>query len=288
MVNADGSAPVNLTRTPDIDEVYPKPSPDGSKIAFVADHGQGDARVRDVYVMNSDGTDRVKVADNAREPCWSPDGKSIAYAKGEFQKYNLSDFATKGIFIYDLESRQTRQHPNAKLQHLYTLNWALGGKWFISTVHGGMGFSHAIIAIEADGDRVINLNLGGCRPNVRFDAKKVTWGHGDFCAGVADLDLTAATPTATRIHDVVVSKEPVETYHVTWSPDGKYLTYTSGPKATKKSLKGLLPEFPGVEAPGWNVYVADASQHNRFVALTTDGKSNKQPSWIVVPEKHAQ
>src|SRR5262245_29623536 len=35
--NADGSNPVNLTRTPDVDEVYPKPSPDGSKICFEAD-----------------------------------------------------------------------------------------------------------------------------------------------------------------------------------------------------------------------------------------------------------
>ena len=110
-------------------------------------------------------------------------------------------------------------------------------------------------------------------------------GHGDFCAGVADLDLTADTPKATNIHNIVQSTDPVETYHVTWSPDGKYITYTTGPKATKKNLKGLLPEFPGVEAPGWNVCVADASQRNRYVPLTTDGKSNKQPSFVFVKEK---
>ena len=288
LVNADGSSPVNLTRTPDIGELYPKPSPDGRKIAFVADLGTGSDLVRNVYVMNSDGTGRVKVADNAREPCWSPDGKSIAYMKGEYNKYTVSDFATRGLFIYDLASGQTRQHPNPKLEHLYTLNWAPGGKWFVSTVHGGMGFSHAILAIEADGNRVFDLHLGGCRPNVRFDGKKVAWGHGDFCAGVAELDLTGPTPRATNIVDVVESKDPVETYHVTWSPDGKYLTFTSGPKKSSKSLKPGLPEFPGVEAPGWNVCVADASQRNRWVPITTDGKSNKQPSWVVVKEGAAR
>src|SRR5438270_13431919 len=41
LCNADGSNPVNLTRTPDVDELYPKPSPDGSKICFVADEGKG-------------------------------------------------------------------------------------------------------------------------------------------------------------------------------------------------------------------------------------------------------
>jgi Tol biopolymer transport system component len=285
LVNADGSSPVNLTQSRDIDEVYPKPSPEGTRLAFVADQGQGTDRVRNVYVMNSDGSDRVKIADNAREPCWSPDGKSVAYLKGEFARYNLQDFATRGIFIYDLATRQTRQHPNRKIEHLYTLNWPVGGKWFVATVHGGMGFSHAIVAVAAEDDRVVDLKLGGCRPNVRFDARKITWGHGDFCAGVADLDLNAERPRATSIHNVVESKDPVETYHVTWSPDGKYITYTTGPKATKKNLRGLLPEFPGVEAPGWNVCVADASQHNRYVPLTTDGTSNKQPSFVFVKEK---
>ena len=74
LCNADGSNPVNLTSTQDVDELYPKPSPDGTKICFVADEGKGDAKVRNIYYMNSDGTGRIKVADNGREPCWSPDG----------------------------------------------------------------------------------------------------------------------------------------------------------------------------------------------------------------------
>src|SRR5216110_3528373 len=72
LCNADGSNSVNLTRTPDVDELYPKPSPDGSKICFVADEGKGDAKTRNVYYMNSDGTGRTKIAENGREPCWSP------------------------------------------------------------------------------------------------------------------------------------------------------------------------------------------------------------------------
>src|SRR5712692_11739174 len=111
LVNADGSNPANLTQTSDVDEVYPKPSPDGSKICFVADEGKGSSKVRNVCYMNADGTGRTKVADNAREPCWSPDGNSIAYMKGEFDKFTYSDFATKGLYIYDLKSKTTRQHP---------------------------------------------------------------------------------------------------------------------------------------------------------------------------------
>ncbi len=282
LCNADGSDPINLTRTPDIDEVYPKPSPDGSKICFVADEGKGDSKIRNVYYMNSDGTKRVKVADNAREPCWNGDGTQIAFLKGEFEKFTYSDFATKGLFIYDLKTGKTHEHVNKSLHHLYTLCWTPDGKWFVATVHAGMGYGHAILAIEAHGNGVFNLNLKGCRPNISPDGKKVCWGHGDYCAGVADLDFAGPEPKATLLADVVESQDPIETYHVTWSPDMKYLTFTRGPKFKGKNLRGLLPEFPGVEAPGWNVCVADATQKNRWVAITSDGKSCKQPSWVMV------
>jgi Tol biopolymer transport system component len=284
IMNADGSNPVNLTRTPDVDELYPKASPDGTKICFVADEGKGPAKKRNLYVMNSNGSGRYKIADNAREPCWKADGTEIAYMKGEFKHINYQDFATKGLFIYNLKTGKTRQHPNHKLHHLYTLNWSPDAKWFVATVHGGMGFGHGIVAIEAHGDKVFDLHLEGCRPDLSPDGKQIAWGHGDFCAGVADLDLNGRIPRATNRRDVVQSHDPIETYHIDWSPDGKYLAYTSGPKATSINLKGLLPEFPGVEAPGWNICVADAKKRNRWVVLTGDGKSNKEPDWVVVQE----
>jgi len=284
IVNADGSSPINLTRTPDVDELYPKASPDGTRICFAADEGKGDARVRNLYVMKTDGTGRVKIADNAREPCWSADGKSIAFLKGEFERFTYSDFATKGIFIHDLASGQTREHSNKKIHHLYTLNWAPDGKWFVATVHGGMGFKHGILALEAEGDGVYDLKLEGCRPDMTRDGKKIAWGHGDFAVGVADLDFSGPTPKVGGVHNAVESKDPFETYHAAWSPDGKYLAFSYGPKVKGRSLKGL-PEFPGVEAPGWNLCVADASKKNCWIALTLDGKSCKEPDWVAVLEE---
>lgn len=284
LVNADGSNPVNLTRTPDVDELYPKASPDGTRICFAVDEGKGDAKVRNLYVMKVDGTGRIKIAENSREPCWGSDGKSIAYLKGEFDRFTYSDFATKGIFIYDLATGQTREHPNRKIHHLYTLNWSPDGNWFVATVHGGMGFKHGILALEAAGDGVFDLGLEGCRPDLTSDGKKLAWGHGDFAVGVVDLDLTGPKPRVSGHHNAVESKDPIETYHADWSPDGRYIAFSLGPKVKGRSLKGL-PEFPGIEAPGWNLCVADASQKNRWVALTLDGKSCKEPDWVVVKEE---
>jgi len=49
-------------------------------------------------VMNVDGTGQTKIADNAREPFWSPDGKVIGYLPQEYAKFNVIDYYTKGWF----------------------------------------------------------------------------------------------------------------------------------------------------------------------------------------------
>src|SRR4030042_2058346 len=121
MINADGSNPVNLTHTADIDEMYPHVSPDGTKISFVIDAGTGRRKVRSVYYMNIDWTKRVKVADNARQPCWGPDSQSIAYLKGEYERYSTREYATSGLFIYDIKTGRHRRHPNNSLLHIYAM-----------------------------------------------------------------------------------------------------------------------------------------------------------------------
>jgi Tol biopolymer transport system component len=286
LANADGSHPVNLTRTPDVDELYPKVSPDGTRICFCADEGQGARLNRNLYLMNIDGSARRKVADGAREPCWSPDGKSIAFVKNEFRRFDIQDFVTKGLFIYDLNTGLVREHTNPKIHHVWCLNWSPDGNWFIATVHGGMGYGHAIIALEAAGDRTFDLHCGGCRPDLSPDGRKIVWGHGDCAIGMADLDLSAPTPKTSGHHNVVESKDPFYTYQVDWSPDGRYLAFTYGPKLVGKPRRGIAdgwaPAITGVEAPGWNICVADPKRKNRWAAITLDGASNKEPDWVPV------
>ena len=94
MMNPDGSEQVNLTQHPASD-MNPVWSPTGEQILFVSDR-QG-TRVRDLYVMDADGSNvrRVfkKKAKGWREhPTWSPDGKQFAYNyrdldRGEFGLY---------------------------------------------------------------------------------------------------------------------------------------------------------------------------------------------------------
>ena len=278
--NADGSNAVNVTRTPAVNELYPHASPDGSKVCFVVDQGEGASKTRNVYYMNMDGSGRKLVATNARQPCWKIDGSVIAYLKGEFEKFSYRDYATKGIHLYELQTGQHRQHPNgAAIHHLYNPCWSPDGKWFVTTVHAGMGFKHAILAIEAEGKQVVNLKIPGCRPDISPDGKRVAWGPSDWALRVADLDFSGPTPKVINVRDVITSKKPMKVYHIDWSPDGKYVAFSRGP--AQKRL-GLVSEIVGVRAEGWNICVADANATNRWVQITTDGQCNKEPDWVFV------
>ena len=74
------------------------------------------------------------------------------------------------------------------------------------------------------------------------------------------------------------------TYHMDWSPEGRYIAFTRGPKSTQKMLAGTTRETPGVQAPGWDLCVCDPAGENRWVRITTDGLSYKEPDWVVVKE----
>ncbi len=272
LINADGSNPVNLTGTSDLDEMYPHASPDGTRLCFVVDEKKAGGKVRNVYYMNLDGTGRTKVADNARQPCWSSDGKSIAYLKAEFERYTTRDYATRELFIYDLQTRKHRQHPNNRLHHLYNICWSPDGQWFFATVHGGMGYRHAQLVLEANGTKVFDLSpwgVGGCRLDINRDGNKLTWGRSDEVLCVGDLSFTSERPKVTHVHDVAVCPKGFEVYHSDWSPDGKHIAFSFGPAAQ---------EIVGERAEGWNICVGDLT--GKWTPVTTDGKDSKEPDWV--------
>lgn len=281
-IKADGSEMVNLTATSDQNELYPHVSPDGAKICFVCDEGSGRSKIRNVYVMNLDGTDRKLVAENARQPCWNSDSSAIAYLKGEVEQFTYTDYATRGIFIYDLPTGRHRQHPNKDLMHLYNICWSPDGKWFVATVHAGMGYRHGILAIEADGQGVYDLKIPGCRPDISPDGKHIAWGPSDWALRMGELDFSGDVPKVLNARDVVTSEKPMKIYHVDWSPCGKYITFSRGPD---RKILGTIPEVVGAKAKDWNLGVADAGATNRWMPITSDGKCNKEPDWLPLPKE---
>ena len=91
--------------------------------------------------------------------------------------------------------------------------------------------------------------------------------------------ITTAAAKVVNTRDVVASQKPIAVYHMDWSPDGKYVAFSRG--EAKKRL-GPHPAIIGAKADGWNICVADASQKDRWIPITTDGLCNKEPDWVPV------
>jgi Tol biopolymer transport system component len=276
MMNADGSGKVNLTNTPNLDEMYAHVSPDGRKISFVVDEGTGRRKVRSVYYMNIDGSGRVKVAKNARQPCWSPDSKKIAYLKGEYERYSTREYATANLLIYDIESGQHKEHPNTKLEHIYAITWTPGGKWFLCAVQGGMGYSDTILAFEADGTRVYDLakfGVKGCRPDIGLDGRTLAWGETDWELRLGKIDFSGSQPWVEDVKYILGCVRAAKVYHVDLSPDGKYMAFAYGSKKGGQQVGG--------KAKGWNICISD--MNGLWVKVTIDGNHNKEPDWVPIP-----
>ena len=292
--NADGSNAVNVTRTPAEHEHYPQVSHDGTMICFSVDAGEGRDAVRSLYLMDIDGRNRKKLVDNAREPFWRPDGKVIGFLPQEYPKFNVIDYYTKGMTFYDLATGQMQPHPNsASLHHLYNPSFAPNGKWIVATVHAGMGFDHAVLAIEANGSKIVNLDIPGCRPCLSPDGKQIAWGSGDHELVLAPINLDSDRPTVGRWR-LRIQDKINETYHIDWSPDCRTVSLSRGPASkgdpTKAGTFQSACEIVGVYAAGWDICAVSAEREGVIdlntasgkdvLMLTSDGHSNKESAWF--------
>jgi Tol biopolymer transport system component len=275
LIDADGSNLINLTNTPEIDEMYPHASPDGRLICFEAVEGEDkESKSRNVYIMNIDGTGKVKIADNADQPFWSPDGRYIAYLPGEYPRYDPTIYSNKGLEVYDLNTGEKKRHPNEQIYHIWCLCWSPDGEWFVSA-HGRdmLGRENAF---KADDKAMMCLSMEGCTPDISPNGKRISWNGTDWNINIGKLDFDSPQSSVTG-HKIVVACDLEHwVYHSDWSPDGKYLIFTYGKEGGN---------MPGKPAPGSNICICDL-RTGKWTQVTTDGKHNKEPDWV--PEQEGK
>ena len=303
VMNADGSSPVNVTQSPKTHEHYPQASPDGTRICFSVDEGEGRDTIRSLWLMDADGRNRKKLTEHAREPFWRPDGKVIGFLPQEFPKFNVVDYSTKGMSFFDLDTGKIAAHPNsANLHHLYNPCFSPNGKWVVATVHAGMGVGHGMMLIEARGNKIINLKIPGCRSWFSPDGRQIAWGPGDYEIAVAPINLNSENPSVGQKR-VRIKDAKNKIYHVDWSPDSRFLSLSRGPDGegdlSKPGTFQAACEIVGVHAAGWNLCAVSAERDGvldlnqatdaDFTMLTTNGCSNKESSWFLPnPEKKSR
>jgi Tol biopolymer transport system component len=88
LMRADGSEQFNITNTPDVIEVEPTWSPDGTRILYTRYLDSETFSQAEIYVMNADGSNRINLTRtlnvNETSAGWSPDGSQIVYVSSTF------------------------------------------------------------------------------------------------------------------------------------------------------------------------------------------------------------
>jgi Tol biopolymer transport system component len=152
VMDADGSHRTALTKG-DALEFDPVLSHDGQRIAFVTmsknDH------TGNVWVMGADGSGRKQLTENkagtaAIGPCWSPDGKHIAYSR---MTTNAGQPPEGELVVMDADGKNATEVGKGLMP-----TWSPDGKKILYTViEKGQGFEPRLTVMDADGKNVQQL-----------------------------------------------------------------------------------------------------------------------------------
>ena len=164
VVNADGSAPVNLTPNAlpaTWDNRHPDWSPDGRSIAFASTLG-GDWGI---WVMNADGSGKRQLTNTPEvdaEPAWSPDGRSIAFRR--------TDAAGSDIMIVPAAGGEAVRIAMAGDQRMPA--WSPDGKLIAFVGQESAGAQPELFLMRADGEQPRRVTTdpawgGGIHPSWR-------------------------------------------------------------------------------------------------------------------------
>ena len=188
---------------------HARQSPDGKLIAFDSDR-DGE---RGVYIADVSGKNvrRVSGEGFAAIPSWSPDGRSIAFVRGEADRPKVWN-----LWTADVGSGRSRRLTS----HKVGAPW--GGSWFPDGRR--IAYSHetklVVLDLETDRQKVYDSPVKGRlvrTPAVSPDGKRIMFQV--FRDGAWLLELTDGSMRK------VLSDPSAEEY--TWAPDGQRVAYHS-------------------------------------------------------------
>jgi Tol biopolymer transport system component len=231
VVRADGRGLRQLTR-PQVRQGYggdsgPVWSPDGRRVAFERDLPYWGSDRFHLHVIGANGRGERALTAGPYDvmPAWSPDSKRLAFVRlaiGDAVTVSSIFTLTLGGGTAELISGTADVSPA----------WSPDGR-MISFARFVGGATQLFVA-DADGGEVRTLGLAGTQPAWSPDGRRLAFvsyadRNGRTCAGgscAPNGEIYVAAADGSELRRVTRSK--ADDAHPTWSPDGRFLAFSSG------------------------------------------------------------
>ena len=250
-----------LTNSPWV-EGYPSLSPDGKNIVFASDANND----RNIYLQRVGGKNLTNLTADSKEsdtmPVFSPDGKYIAFR---------SERNPSGIYVMEETGENVRRisdigfHPS----------WTADGKRLvvsdkaaaIHTVHTVANSSLWMIDVKTGEKQKLETGGDAIMPNCSPNGERIAFWY------VADGKLpNIATVPANGGEPVPVAESEASDWNPVWSPDGKYLYFSSDRSGSMNLWRVALDEKTGAQK-GAPESITMPSKYLRHITISRDGKT---------------
>jgi eukaryotic-like serine/threonine-protein kinase len=240
-------------------ERHPNISPDGKTFVFVS----GETGNQDIYSQRIGGSNALNITkdsiDDDNAPSYSPDGDQIVFR---------SERDGGGLYLMGATGESVRRLTDFG----YDPTWSADGKEIIfatENIISGYGRDNTsqLWSIRvADGQKKMLFKGDAVQPNVSpHNIRIAFWAFNETSQrDIWTIPITGGTPTA------ITSDAPID-WNPVWSPDGKYLYYSSDRGGSMNIWRIPIDEVSG-KVQGDPEPVTTSAEECARISFSRDGK----------------
>lgn len=205
------------------------------------------------------------------DPAWSPDGRYLAYARGEVKGRTEQP---SEIYAMDMQTGRVRQltHMGWESRHP---SWSPDGtKIAFSSTPNAFVWPSQIWVMNADGTeatQVSRCSLSCSEPEWSPDGQKLLVVMSPAKGEPAQLYLLDPATGALE----QLTNNMVDALNAAWSPDGTYIAYTETDLSPPSSWPDLSRRLQSI----WSYLVIVDGEGRNARRLTTGSIYNEEPAW---------